>query len=171
MRVLTILLFVLAFERSSGQVFPTLSGETLAGEKIRLPVDNGKKSIIGIAFHKDAEDALKTWLTPLYETFIKKEGGDPFDMSEWYDVNFSFIPLIHGFSKVAEEFRRNTDKEFWPYIVDAGKHDINAIKEPLQISNEKTPWFFVLDKDGKVLARVNGIFSETKLKKLEDAAE
>ncbi len=157
---------------SRGQIyFPEIKGTTLEGKKLRIPTNNNKYSVIAIAFHRDAEEALKRWLQPLYDSFIKKDGGDPFDLSEFYDVNFTFIPMIEGFKRVAEEFRKNTDAFFWPYVLDTEKADIKSLQNELGIDDPQIPYFFVLDKRGMVVAKVQGNFSEEKLSKLEDAVE
>jgi len=153
-----------------GKVFPTIKGKSLDEKAVTLPLKNGKQTIIGIAFHRGAEDALKKWLNPLYYTFIKKEKGQSnFDVSEVYDVNFSFVPMISGFDKLEKDFKAGTQKEFWPYIIDTEKTDVSALQKELGIKDNKIPYFFVLDKDGKVLEVQSGDFSEDKMDKLEEA--
>jgi hypothetical protein len=155
-----------------GVQFPDVSGKTLNDKYIGLPMKNNKSSVIGIAFNRAAEAELKKWLNPLYNTFIPKPGDNKnFDVAEIYDVNFVFIPMIAGLKKVVEDFKNSTDKEFWPYIMDTEKTDIKGLKEKLGITDDKIPYFFVLDKSGKILEAVNGKFTEEKMDKLEDAAE
>src|SRR5574343_660193 len=162
-------LFVFA---QKGTVFPDISGKSLADKYVGLPVKNGKTTVVGIAYHRAAETELKKWLNPLYNTFITKPGENKtFDVAEIYDVNFVFIPMIAGFKKVAEEFKASTDKEFWPYIMDTEKTDINKLKEKLGVKDDKIPYFYILDKDGQILEVVTGSFSEEKMDKLEEAAE
>ncbi|MDX2172487.1 MAG: hypothetical protein SFY56_05160 [Bacteroidota bacterium] len=155
-----------------GKIFPTIDGVSLTDKNMRLPLKNGKQTIVAIAFHKGAEDELKKWLNPLYYTFIKKpKGSTNIDMSEIYDVNFVFIPMISGFKKIKEDFKTSTDKEFWGYIMDTEKTDIKAQQKLLEITDNKIPYFFVLDKDGKILEVQSGDFKEAKVDKLEDAVE
>lgn len=106
----------------------------------------------------------------MYETFIpKQKKAGNFDMSDFHDVNFLFIPMINGFKKIADEFKSGTDKEFWPYIVDTEKTDIKNLQKALGVTNAKTPYFFVVDKDGKIIESVSGEYSDEKLEKLEDS--
>ena len=153
------------------QQFPPVKGTTLDEKQLQIPQNNGKFSIVAIAFHRDAEGSLKNWLNPLYDSFIKKEEGNNFDLAEYYDVNFIFIPLIQGFRKVADEFKQNTDREFWPYILDTEKTDVKELQKQLGVTDNKHPHFYVLDKEGKIVTSVSGAFSKEKLAKLEDAAE
>jgi hypothetical protein len=55
--------------------------------------------------------------------------------------------------------------------MDTEKTDIKGLKEKLGITDDKIPYFFVLDKGGKILESVNGKFTEEKMDKLEEAAE
>lgn len=156
----------------SGKNFPSVSGHTLDDKHLVVPQLNGKYTIVAIAFNRDAEDFLKQWLNPLYSAFIKKEKGESqFDMAELFDVNFVFIPLISGFKKLEAEFKSNTDKGFWPYIMDTEKTDIKDVQKVLGIENTKIPYFYVLDKSGKIVAIQSGKYSEAKLDLLEDAIE
>lgn len=153
-----------------GKLFPAINGKSLSDKSMVLPIKNGKQSIIAIAFHRGAEEDLKKWLNPLYYTFIKKPKGQTnFDMAEIYDVNFVFVPMISGFKKIADDFKASTDKEFWPYIMDTEKSDIKAMQKELGVTDTKIPYFFVLDKDGKILEVQSGAYKEAKVEKLEEA--
>lgn len=156
-----------------GKVFPTLQGKTLNENTILVPAKNKKYSVIAIAFHRQAEDDLKKWLNPLFQTFIKdeKESTKGIDMADVYDVNFVFIPMINGFKRFADEFKKDTDPRFWQYIMDTEKTDIGLLQKALLIEDNKIPYFFVLDADGKVLQMQSGKFLAAKLDKLEDAVE
>jgi hypothetical protein len=155
-----------------GSLFPAINGTTLDNKPLSLPIKNGKQTIVAIAYHRGAEDALKEWLNPLYYTFIKKEKGKSnFDVSEIYDVNFVFVPMISGFKKIADDFKAGTQKEFWPYILDTEKSDIKGIQKQLGATDSKIPYFYVLDKDGKVLEVQTGKYSEDKMDVLEEAVE
>lgn len=175
MKKIVCLLLVLlscAAVAQKGKLFPVITGTTLDDKPLSLPIKNGKQTIVAIAYHRGAEDALKKWLNPLYYTFIKKESGKSnFDVSEIYDVNFVFVPMISGFKKIANEFKSGTQKEFWPYILDTEKSDIQAIQKQLGVKDNKIPYFYVLDKDGKVLAVESGEYKEDKMDTLEDAVE
>lgn len=156
----------------TGKTFPAMSGVLLNNKAVDLPFKNNKFSVIAIAYNRSAEDQLKDWLNPLYNLFIvKNENGSNFDMAEIYNVNFVFIPMISGFKKVADNFKSNTDKEFWPYIMDTEKTDIKAIQKELGVVNTNIPYFYVVDVNGKIVAAQSGAFNEKKLDILEDAVE
>ena len=164
------LFFSLNTQAQVGKVFPTIIGVALNDKSMSLPIKNGKFSIVAIAFNKSAEDELKKWLNPLYDTFMNKDKGK-LSMDEAHDVNFYFVPLIGGLKMVANKFKETTDKAFWPYIMDTDKTDIKLQQKLLDIKDNKIPYFFVLDKDGKVLEVQSGDFSEDKVDKLEEAVD
>lgn len=166
------LILSLTINAQVGKTFPAITGVSLNNETISLPIKNGKQTVVAIAFNKNAEDELKKWLNPLYNNFITKpEGTTNLDMSAIYDVNFVFIPMISGFKKIAEDFKKGTDKHFWSYIMDTEKTDIKAQQKLLEITDNKIPYFFVLDKDGKIIAVQSGDYKETKMDKLNDVIE
>lgn len=171
--ILFVLLIILAYSLNAqkGKSFPSVVGTTLDDKAATLPFKNGKFSIVAIAFSRDAEDDLKKWLNPLYENFMKKEKTGNFDMAELYDVNFVFVPMISGFKKIAQDFKKGTDKEFWPHIMDTEKTDVKELQAQLGVQDNKIPYFFVVDKEGKIVETVNGKFSDDKLEKLEDAID
>lgn len=166
-----LMIAVLAMKAQKGQMFPTMLGKSLDGKAVTIPTMNKKYSIVGIVFRRSAEKELKKWLNPMYSTFVKKsEGKSNFDVAEVYDVNFQFVPLISGLKKAQEDFKNGTDKEFWGYIIDSDS-DIKMIKQKLDIKNDEEPYFYVLDKSGKIVEIVSGDFSEAKMDKLEEAVD
>jgi hypothetical protein len=170
--VLVLLAFGLNTVAQKGEMFPVLEGTNLAGKYIGLPYKNGKKTVVGIAYSRAAEKDLKKWLNPLYNTFMVKPGDNKnFDVAEIYDVNFVFIPVIAGMQQVIDDFKAGTDKEFWPYIMDTKKAEMKKIRESIKASDEKIPYFYVVDTSGKIIECVTGAFSEEKMDKLEEAAE
>jgi hypothetical protein len=169
--LLCIFLHSISINAQKGQTFPAVNGTCLNDKAMSLPLKNGKMTIVAIAFHRGAEDELKKWLNPLYYTFMKKpdKKDNKFDMAEIYDVNFVFIPMISGFKKIADDFKAGTQKEFWPYILDTEKTDVKGMQKQLGLKDNKIPYFFVLDKDGKILAMESGEYSEAKVDNLEEA--
>lgn len=171
-KIAGIILFISgALTAQKGQQFPTVNGTCLNDKAMSLPIKNGKETIVAIAFHRGAEDELKKWLNPLYYTFMKKpdKKENKFDMAEVYDVNFVFIPMISGFKKIADDFKAGTQKEFWPYILDTEKTDVKGMQKQLGLKDNKIPYFFVLDKNGKIIEMESGDYSEAKVDALEEA--
>jgi hypothetical protein len=55
--------------------------------------------------------------------------------------------------------------------MDTEKTDIKELQKQLGVTDNKIPYFYVLDKAGKIVAAQNGDFSEDKMDKLEEAVE
>lgn len=172
--LLTVFSVHLQAQKAKGKIFPDLSGESFAGKNVELPKDTkGKITLIGVCFSKDAEDDLKTWLNPVYNMFVvKKDTTDFFSAAVNYDVNFFFIPMLNKVNQVfekgsKEKIRKGTDKEFWPYLL-FYNGPIKPYKEDFEINDSKIPYFFVLDKAGKILHVESGKYSEKKMDNIEN---
>ncbi len=169
--IIAFTILVLGLSAQKNQIFPRFEGITLDDKAMVIPAKNGKFTIVGMVFKRSAEKELKKWLNPLYNAFmVKGDGKSNFDVAAIYDVNFYFVPLISGLKKAKEDFKNGTDKEFWKYIVDS-ETPIKQMENNLKITNLEDPYFYVLDKDGKIVEWVSGDFSEAKMSKLEDAVE
>ena len=153
-----------------GKKFPILQGSLLNDQPIQLPIENGKFTVVGVVYSRDAEDVLKKWLSPLYDAFISKDRG-PLDMTDVHDVNFVFIPMIKGMKLIRDEFKSGTAKEYWPYIMDTEKSDVKWVQKELGATDNKIPYFYVLDKNNKVVTVQSGSYTDDKLDKLEEAIE
>ncbi|MBA3970853.1 MAG: hypothetical protein H0X46_01675 [Bacteroidetes bacterium] len=161
-----------------GTLFPEMICENYNGEDLNLPKDTkGKYTLLAIAFSNSAEDDLKTWIKPIYNKFIGKvdaSQADVFDVHVDYDVNLYFVPMFTGFNKLAsksskDKIKERTDKELYPYLLfyDGGK----TYKEELDFKKRDVPYFFVLDKAGKVVYTTSGKYDDNKLEKILDIIE
>ena len=179
--VFAIIIIVVAFKLKTGVVgtmFPSMETEDYNGKAVNIPVDTkGKYTLICCAFSTAAEPDLKTWINPIYNKFIGKvdaSKADVFDVHTDYDVNLYFVPMFTGFNKLAsktskDKIKSNTDKEMWPYLLfyDGGK----TYKDELDFKKRDTPYFFVLDKAGKVIYTTSGKYDDKKMEKIIDIFE
>ena len=159
-----------------GKVFPDLEAETSDDKKVKLPdAVKGKYTLLGLAYSKKAEDELNTWFQPVYEKFIRKaKGGGLFD-DMGYDVNVYFVPMFTGVNAAAtgtakKKAIKNVDPELLPRIL-FYKGEIKTYKEALDFEKKDTPYFFVLDKDGKIVHATAGKYSEKKMDEVEAVLE
>lgn len=158
-----------------GEVFPELSGKTLESRKISLPTDTkGKFTLIGIAYSKKAEEQLNTWMEPVYLTFIHKP-EKPSMFYNQYDVNLFFIPMFTGVNTTLEgparkKMEKTIDPRLHPYVL-FYKGALKPYKEKLAFEEKDTPYFFVLDGDGKIIYATSGSCTEEKLEEIEEHLE
>lgn len=153
-----------------GKVFPAISGEILQNDKtIVIPDDTkGKFTLIGMAYSKGAEKDLETWLQPAYDKFIAKTGMWDAAM----DVNLYFIPMFTGVNQATagparKKIKEKTDKVLLPHIL-FYVGDLDKYKAELDFEKRDTPYFFVIDKTGKIVHSVSGAFTEKKMEEIED---
>jgi hypothetical protein len=161
-----------------GKTFPTMQCENYNGEKVNIPEQtNGKYTVIGMAFSNAAEKDLKTWISPVYNKFIGKvdrSKADVFDVGIEYDINLYFVPMFTGLNQLTsksskQKIKDATDKELYDYLLfyEGGK----TYKEELDFEKKDIPYFFVLDKTGKIKYATSGKFDDKKFEKILDVIE
>jgi ATP10 protein len=159
----------LSLSAQVGKTFPNLTGETLESKSLTLPAAaKGKTTLIGLAYSKKAEDALRTWYQPLYDKFVLKRGM--FDAQ--LDVNLFFIPMYIGLKQAAyastmDELKKSNRKDLFPYIL-FYKGEIEPYEGTLKLEDKNLPYFFLLDETGKIIYSTSGIFTEKKMEALEE---
>lgn len=161
-----------------GKQFPTMQCEDYNGKKINIPLETkGKYTLLGMAFDKDAESSLKTWINPIYNKFIVKNDqsqADVFAVGNDYDVNLFFIPMFTGINQLTskqskEKIKSHTDKELYPNLL-FYSGDKNY-KAELNFEKKDIPYFFVLDATGKIVYATSGIYDDKKMEAIVDILE
>lgn len=154
-----------------GKPFPKLESKKLTGQAFPIPDSvKGKYTIIGMAFSKKAEESLKTWYQPAYQTFIQKK--KTMFAAEVYDVNTYFVAVVTGTNKVAggdivKAIQAQTQKELQPYIL-TYIGEFASYKKSLSITENDEPYFFVLDEKGIVSYITSGAYTAKKLEDIEE---
>lgn len=158
-----------------GKKFPDMTAETVEDKKVELPQSvNGKYTLLGLAYSKKSEDELNTWFQPIFEKFIQKSSGSVFDGFN-YDVNVYFVPMFTGINAAAtgtakKKAIKNVDPKLLPYIL-FYKGELKTYKEALDFEKKDIPYFFVLDKEGKIVYATSGKFSKAKMDEIEEVLE
>ena len=144
--------------------FPNVSGSSLDGKRFNLPRDlKGKVNIVIIAFRREQTDIIEQWATPLKEIM---RAGSSLEVYELPTLSRGYSPFrwwIDGGMRagiVGEEARRRTIT-----IYTNKRH----FKVQLGIPNEETIYIFLVDKDGRIITRVQGDFTEEKHRQLQNA--
>ncbi|MDG1780633.1 MAG: hypothetical protein P8H59_06765 [Flavobacteriales bacterium] len=155
-----------------GVQFPEMPCESLDNQTVVIPTDTKDKlTIVGMAYSKKAESALKSWYTPMYDKFILKRGI--FDAM--YDVNFFFVPMYTGTKKMAFEIsmkkmRESNRKDLYPYLL-FYKGGLEPYVEVLNMKEKNLPYLFVIDQEGKVVYYAKGLYTEKKMEDLEEVLD
>lgn len=168
--ILASLVFVCQAQK--GVLFPDLHGEVLSGGTIDLPGEAREKPlIIGLAWSQKAEKDLKTWYTPMHDTFVLKRGI----MDVMYNVDLYMIPMFTGMKKVVYEtsikkMREENRKDLFPHIV-FYRGELEPYAQVLRMTDKHLPYLFVVDATGKVIYATSGAFNERKKDAIESALE
>ncbi len=158
-----------------GEPFPYLEGESLTNEFVNIPSDiKGKYSILGLAYSKKSENALKTWFSPAYNQFIHKP-ETPSLFAGQYDVHVYFVPMFTGakrpaYKNVMKKVGATIDDRLKPYVL-FYKGTIKEYKKALNFQGKDIPYFFILDPEGKIIHATSGFYSDGKMQEIVDLVE
>lgn len=179
MRFISLSVVLLAFSLTTsaqviGKIFPDMNAETVEDKIVSLPNDTkGKYTLLGLAYSKKSEDELNGWFEPIFSKFIQKTTGLMAGFG--YDVNVYFIPMFTGINAAAtgtakRKAIKKVDPQLLPYIL-FYKGELKHYKDELDFEKKDIPYFFVLDKDGKIIFATSGAYSESKLDQVEEVIE
>ncbi len=169
MRYLLILPLLIVQVASAQQQFPSLQGETADGRMVELPLKTPKAfTIIGLAYSQKAQPALEEWFEPAYLRFVAKHGL----FAGAYDCEVYFVPLFTGLNKAAYEpslkkFRKSAEPGVVDHVV-FSKAELDPLKTALGLTDKDAPYFFVLDREGRIVYRTQGAFTDEKLEAMEE---
>lgn len=173
--LIAMLLFVtVSMAQVVGKVFPTMDAETVEDKKVSLPqATKGKFTLLGLAYSKKSEDELNTWFQPVFQKFIQKNTGLFSDFG--YEVSVYFVPMFTGINAAAtgtakKKALKNVDPNLLPYIL-FYKGELKPYKEALDFEKKDIPYFFVLDKEGKIIYATSGSFNQKKMDEIEGVLE
>lgn len=162
------------FSQVIGKMFPDMEAETVEDQVVKLPAEvQGKFTLLGLAYSKKSEDELNSWFQPVFEKFIQKNKG--LFESFGHDVNVYFVPMFTGVNAAAtgtakRKALKNVDPQLLPYIL-FYKGELKPYKEALDFEKKDVPYFFVLDKTGKIIFATSGKYSQAKMDAVEEVLE
>lgn len=175
--ILALLIFCTSFTyaQTTGITFPNLSGYTLSDQEVTIPNDTrGKYTFIALAFSKEAEADLNTWVEPIYYHFMPESKGKNL-FADFYDVNLFFVPMFSGAAKAIQKSARKKALEH----LDPKYHDkaiffkgsIKDYKKILDMKDKKVPYFFLLDENGKIVQATSGKYTKDKMIPIDNALD
>lgn len=147
-----------------GMKFPNVTADSLAGAKESIPEScRGKVTLVTVAFLRESQSQLDSWLNPFYEKFGKRDG-----------FMFYEIPMI------------STGYKFMKFIIDGGmrggipsfkhKHvvtmygDVEKYLTALHL-DPRYGYAFLLDREGAIRFQAQGYANKQLLKEFFDKAE
>jgi len=147
-----------------GMKFPNVTSDSLAGTKESIPETcRGKVTLVAVAFLRESQGQLDSWLNPFYEKFGKRDG-----------FMFYEIPMI------------SSGYKFMRFVIDGGmrggipsfkhKHvvtmygDVEKYLTALRL-DPRYGYAFLLDREGVIRFQSQGSATEPLLQELFSKAE
>ncbi len=156
----------------SQQKFPSIETTSLTDQTVQFPEEvNNKPTLVALIFSNKAQDDLNSWLEPIYQQVLDKNGMGQLV----YDCNMKLIVAFTGArkaaaNKVEKELKKASDKEYLKHVL-LYEGDFSLFKEPLQNPSKKEVYFFVIDENGKIQEIESGRYSQRKFDKLSTFIE
>lgn len=152
----------------TGKSFPEIETEKISGKHVQMPAElKGGYALVGIGMGKKAEDALRTWQTPVYNKFIAKTGL----MDDMFDVKVVFLPVFTGASraakgKIVQKLKENNESLVIDhvYIYSGNSQPFDDIA----VDDRSEPYFLLLDPNGKIIFAVKGDFRQKYLDQIDE---
>ena len=149
---------------NTGKIFPEVTGESLAGNQVTIPdAAKGNVTLIAMAFLRENQGQLDSWLNPFVEKFGDKKG-----------YMFYEVPMI------------STGYKFMKFVIDGGmRGGIPAFKHKHVVTmygnvekyisalnlDPRNGYAFLLDKEGKIRWQGQGFASKDDLNTFMREAE
>jgi len=169
-----LIIFLIAFNMNAqkGDLFPTIEVHDLNDKALSIPEDTkGKFSLIGVAFSEAAQDDLYSWSQPVFSEFMDENNLS----SLVYDPNVHLILMFTGANQLAhnkakKKIIEGTDESLRDNVV-LFKGKMEDYRKTLKMKDRKKPYFFVLDKKGKIIYATSGRYSRKVLEEVGNLIE
>jgi len=167
-----ILLLSISAQAQLGKQFPDIPVVDLNEKAINIPNDSkGKFTLVGVAFSEDAQRDLYSWSQPVFNMFMDDNNLN----SMVYDPNVFLILMFTGVNQVAynkarEQIKAGTEESLNDNVV-MYKGKMEDYRKTLDMKKRKTPHFFVLDKEGKIIYETEGRYSKEKIEEVAKLIE
>ena len=147
-----------------GKKFPVVNAKTLAGQETTIPDDAaGKVTLVAVAFARESQAQLDSWLNPFYEKFGSRE-----------DSMFYEVPMISGGYKfmkmIIDGGMRGGLPEFKHKHVVTMYGDVDTYLQGLSL-DKSNGYAFLLDREGIIRWQDQGFSNAETLASLFAATE
>ena len=147
-----------------GKKFPVVNAKTLAGQETTIPDDAaGKVTLVAVAFARESQAQLDSWLNPFYEKFGSRE-----------DIMFYEVPMISGGYKfmkmIIDGGMRGGLPEFKHKHVVTMYGDVDTYLQGLSL-DKSNGYAFLLDREGIIRWQDQGFSNAETLGSLFAATE
>ena len=147
--------------------FPEIPCIDLNDQEISIPSDTkGKFTLVGVAFSEQAQKDLYSWSQPVYNMFMDENNLN----AMVYDPNVHLILMFTGanqvvYNKAKKQITEGSDESLRDNIV-LFKGKMEDYRKTLNMKDRKSPYFFVLDKEGTVIYMCKGRYTQKALEEV-----
>ena len=145
-------------------VFPDVEGSNLNGQKFRLPQDlEGRVNIVLVAFQREQQADIDTWI-PALDSLVQGQS----------DLFYYELPTISRMNPVIRWFitrgmRGGIEDPEARHRTITLFIDKEPFREALNIPQEDAIYILLVDPQGHVLWRTEGVYSDDKGRELRQA--
>ncbi|MFC1563637.1 hypothetical protein ACFL6G_01815 [candidate division KSB1 bacterium] len=148
-----------------GMPFPSMKVKALSGKTVQYPVSlKGKVTLILIAFERNTQEKIDTWMMPFIEKYDKAD-----------DVLFYEIPMLKRrwklMSPVIDRGMRSGIPSERHGNVTTFYGNINKYRKLLNMDDTSDAYVFLLDKNGIIQWHISGSATEERLRLLYEKTE
>lgn len=144
----------------SQTAFPTLTAETLAGNKITLPnAVKGQKAFVVVAFERQAQRQADAWFD-VYDAQFKNEGFVFYELpmiSSMWKWMSGFIDS--GMRSGVPSFKHNNVATYYG--------PLDNYLAAFEVKDKSLVYVFSLNESGKIVGKASGTVSPDKIKGLK----
>lgn len=153
-------------DKSTGEgYFPRVSGLDLTGEKHVLPDDfKTEKMVLIVAYLHEQQPDVDLWF-PHIESLMKEHKS-----LEYFEVPTIAKLMAPIRSVIYNGMRGGIKTEFMRQHVVTLHLEKEDFNKHLGITDENQIYVYLLEKDGRILQRWDGMYSEEKFKQLKELA-
>jgi hypothetical protein len=171
-RLIIILCASFFFQQVQAQALSSFTTTTIKGDSLVVPNDfSGTKTLLFLAFTKEAEHILDKWYEPVYIMFLDESGIN----SMAYDCEVKLVMMFTGAGQalangIVERLMQSVDESMTDYLL-FFQGDFSNQLTSLGIKKKNDAYVLVLDEEGRVVYLDSGQYSEEKLERIAALVE
>jgi hypothetical protein len=151
-------------ESSAGEHFPSVKASNLEKRDFNLPADfEGERNLLLVAFEREQQKDVDTWLREMKRFEEIDPGFHYYELPTIQRPNAFMRWFIDTGMRHGIPDRKARERTITLYL------EKKPFLDSLLITDEKKVYAFLVDRQGKVLWRSEGVFDETKGASLRSA--
>ena len=149
-----------------GSHFPTVSGYNLNRQEYEFPRDfSGDLNLVMVAFQQRQQFTINTWIPFAQEVEAKYPNFFYYELPTIYEMPALSRTFINEGMRAGIPDRTARERTITFYL------DKDSFRSALDIPGEEDIHLFLVDREGKILWRTTGAYSESKASELIQAIE